>query len=68
MKHALLAALAILYWVVVGHGHTWHVLLALLALLFWPIVGAGHSVYFVALALAAIRNDAQRDNERYFVQ
>ena len=23
MKHALLAALAILYWVVVGHGHTW---------------------------------------------
>ena len=23
MKHAALAALAILYWVVVGHGHTW---------------------------------------------
>ena len=23
MKHALLAALAILYWMVVGHGHTW---------------------------------------------
>ena len=47
MKHALLAALAVLYWVVVGHGHTWA---------------------FAAIALAAIRNDAQRDNERYFVQ
>ena len=23
MKHALLTALAIAYWVVVGHGHTW---------------------------------------------
>ena len=23
MKHAALAALAILYWVVVGHGHSW---------------------------------------------
>ena len=23
MKHALLAALALAYWVVVGHGHTW---------------------------------------------
>ena len=23
MKHALLAALVALYWVVVGHGHTW---------------------------------------------
>ena len=38
MKHALLAALALAYWVVVGHGH---------------------SVYFVALMLAAIRNDAR---------
>ena len=47
MKHALLAALALAYWVVVGHGHTWA---------------------FAAIALAAIRNDAQRDNERYFVQ
>ena len=41
MKHALLAALALAYWVVVGHGHTW---------------------VFVALALAAIRNDARHSS------
>ena len=33
MKHALLAVAALLYWVVVGHGHTWAVTAIALAAL-----------------------------------
>ena len=34
MKHALLAALALLFWPVVGHGHTW-VFVALMLAAIW---------------------------------
>ncbi len=41
-----------------------HAVLALGAIAFWVIVGAAHAVFFAALMLAAIRNDARRARER----